>query len=98
MLLRRNLEAIGAGNGANLQLFSFGGSFRPLHWSPLVNPKYREETVYIKTHKMAINPIWITQERRNTHFKYGKLFFVEIVSFSQVTETIGFFSIQILIF
>ena len=48
---------------------------------------------------MAINqPIWTTQERRNTHFKYGKLFFVEIVSFSQVTETIGFFLIQILIF
>ena len=37
-------------------------------------PLYGEKTVYIKTHKTAINP-WTTQERRNTHFKLGKLFF-----------------------
>ena len=30
---------------------------------------YREKTVYIKTHKTAINRPWTTQERRNTHFK-----------------------------
>ena len=44
MLPRRNLEAIGA-VGANLRPFSFGGSVEPLRW----------KTVYIKTHKMAIN-------------------------------------------
>ena len=32
------------------------------------------------------------------HTFQGKLFFIEILSFSQVTETIGFFPIQILIF
>ena len=36
----------------------------------LGKPLYREKTVYIKTHKTAINPgPWITQERRNTHYK-----------------------------
>ena len=41
---------------------------------------------------------WTTQETRNTHFKWGRLFFIEILWFSLVTETIGFFPTQILIF
>ena len=51
VLPRRNLEAIGA-VGSNLRPFSFGGSVEPLRLSA---QPYGEKTVYIKTHKSAIN-------------------------------------------
>ena len=51
MLPRQNLEATGA-VGANLRPFSFGGSVEPLRWSA---QPYGEKTVYLKTHKSAIN-------------------------------------------
>ena len=61
MLPRRNLEAIGA-VGANFRPFSFGGSVGPLRWS--VQPW---KTVYIKTHKTAINlPVDNTGETYHT--------------------------------
>ena len=41
---------------------------------------------------------WTTQEGRNTHLSKVSYFFIEILSFSKVPETIGFFLIQILIF
>ena len=49
------MEAIGA-VGANFRPFSFGGSVESLAGVPnLGKPLYREKTVYIKTHKTAIN-------------------------------------------
>ena len=58
----------------------------------------REKTVYPKTHKTAIyRPVDYTGGTQHT-FKKGKQFFIEIVSFLKVTETIGVFPIQILIF
>ena len=56
MLPRRNLEAIEA-VAANFRPFSFGGSVKPLDAGVpnLGKPLYREKTVYIKTHKTAIN-------------------------------------------
>ena len=58
----------------------------------------REKTVYPKTHKTAIyRPVDYTGGTQHT-FKKGKEFFGEIVSFLKVTETIGVFPIQILIF
>ena len=59
---------------------------------------YREKTVYPETHKTAIYGPWTTQEGSNTHLSKVSCFFIEILSFSKVTETIGFFPIQILIF
>ena len=73
MLPGRNLEAIGA-VGVNQ-------SSRFVGMPNLSKPFYREKTVYIKTHKTVINRP-VDQERRNTHFKEGKLFFIEILSFS----------------
>ena len=59
---------------------------------------HREKTVYPKTHKTAIyRPVDYTGGTQHT-FKKGKQFFIEIVSFLKVTETIGVFPIQILIF
>ena len=60
MLHRRNLEAIGA-VGVNFQPFSFGGSVAGV--PNLGKPLHREKTVYIKTHKTAINwPVDHTEE------------------------------------
>ena len=53
---------------------------------------YRGKTVYSTTHKSAHGP-----HRRDVTHIY-KLFFIEILSFSKVTETIDFFPIQIFIF
>ena len=42
--------------GQNFRPFSFGGSVEPLRWSAQSGkPLYREKTVYIKSHKTAIN-------------------------------------------
>ena len=48
---------------------TFIHSFMQTVFSLYKGRENQEKTVYIKTHKTAINGLWTTQERRNTHFK-----------------------------
>ena len=60
----------------------------------------KKNTVYSTTHKKAINRPMDRHRSDVTHIlcKASCFFLIEILSFSQVTETIGFSPIQILIF
>ena len=71
-------------------------------YSPIVTEIKVESTHQTATRLQPIKRLyigpWTTRERRNTHFKQGKLFLIEILSFPQATEKIGFIPIQIHIF
>ena len=62
-----------------------------------VSVTYENERISIKNSLLYLKCV-LRLSCVNTHLKYGKLFFIETLSFSYVTETVGFFPYKSLYF